>query len=385
MCETFELRYRNDIYFGPNITERALQEILENIKCKRALIVTGRRGAKLSGALDTVLKVLEKLGIENRVADNVLPNPSLTIAEQILDICHEYRPDILIAIGGGSVIDTSKVVSAAYFSNMRIVNIFRGEEPKGKIPLIAINLTHGSGSEADRYAVITDENTKIKKGLANDIFYPTYSIDDPIFTVTLPRNQTAYTSIDALYHCIESASSIMSSPFTRALAIDAMRRIFEYLPRAYIDGSDLEARYWLLYASLLGGICIDNSRTHIVHAVEHSISGIKPDIAHGLGLAVIGHKLIGYVYSKVPEKFIILREFIPDLKLRSEEQRRVEFFLKYIAEQYGIEPKLSSIGLGKDDVKEIVRLTFEGSPHLLALCPYRITMEELEKILLDIV
>ncbi|NPA23948.1 MAG: iron-containing alcohol dehydrogenase, partial [Crenarchaeota archaeon] len=328
---------------------------------------------------------LQDLKIEYDIADYVQPNPSLVIAEQVLEQCHKYRPDSIIAIGGGSVIDTCKVVAAAYFSGMKIIDIFMGSQPRGKIPLIAVNLTHGSGSEADRYAVITDENTKIKKGLASDVFYPTYSIDDPTLTVTLPRSQTAYTSIDAFYHCLESSSSIVSSPFTRTLAVEAMEKILEYLPRAFIDGSDLEARYWLLYASLLGGVCIDNSRTHIVHAVEHAISGLRPEVAHGLGLVIVGPKLIGYIYSKVPEKFLILREFIPDLKLRSDEHRRVEFFLKYIAEQYNIEPRLSSIGLGKDDIREIVRLTFEGSSHLLALCPYSISNEELERILLEIV
>ncbi len=344
MSETFILRYRNDIYFGPNIVENSLRDIVSTLKCRRVLVITGKKSAKISGALDKVLKILQEKSIDYEHVDYVLPNPSLSIAEQVLERCYSYKPETIIAIGGGSVIDTAKVVSAAYFSNMRVIDIFRGEQPKGKIPLIAINLTHGSGTEADRYAVITDESTKIKKGLASEVFYPTYSIDDPTLTITLPKNQTVYTSIDALYHCLESSSSIMSSPFTRTLAIDAMFKIFEYLPRAYIDGSDLEARYWLLYASLLGGICIDNSRTHIVHAVEHAISGLRPDIPHGLGLAVVGPKLIGFVYSKTPEKFLILREFIPDLKLREDEYRRVEFFLKYIAEQYGVEPRLSSIG-----------------------------------------
>jgi len=385
MNESFTLRYRNDIYFGSNILEDSLREVMKVLKCRRVLIITGKKSAKISGALDRTVKVLQELNIDYEHVDYVLPNPSLSIAEQVLDRCISYKPETIIAIGGGSVIDTAKVVSAAYFSNMRIIDIFRGEQPKGKIPLVAVNLTHGSGTEADRYAVITDESTRIKKGLASEVFYPTYSIDDPTLTLTLPRNQTAYTSIDALYHCIESSSSIMSSPFTRVLAVDSMFKIFEYLPRAYIDGSDLEARYWLLYASLLGGICIDNSRTHIVHAVEHAISGLRPDIPHGLGLAVIGPRLIGYVYSKVPDKFLIFREFIPDLKLRSDEHRRVEFFLKYVSEQYGVEPRLSSLGLGKDDIKQIVRLTIESSSHLLALCPCKITEEDIEKILFELV
>ncbi len=383
--EKFILRYRNDIFFGINIIEESLSNIIKFLKPEKALIITGRRSAKVSGALDKVVKILEDLNVSYEVFNEVTANPTVSIAERALDFCKNVKPSLIICIGGGSVIDVSKVVAAAYYSGKSVSELFRGEVSSGKIPLVVINLTHGSGSEADRYAVLTDERSMIKKGIADENFYPTISIDDPELTKTLPRDQTVYTSIDAFYHCLESSTSIATSPFTRVLASQGMKLILQYLPRAYFNGDDIEARYWLMYSALIGGICIDNSRTHIVHAVEHAVSGIKPEIAHGLGLAVLGPKLISYLYMKCPEKFTILKEFIPDLKLRSEEYRRVEYFLKSISEQYGIKTSLSYLGFGKDDIKTIVKITEEASKHLIDLTPCKITYEEIEKILHEMV
>ncbi len=385
MFEKFVVRYRNDIYFGIDILEETLDNAIALMKPRKVIIVMGRRSAKISGALDKVKKILESRNVEYYEYYGITANPTVKIAEDVLNTCLEFKPEVVIAIGGGSVIDVSKTVATAYFSNMRVIDLFRGSCGRGKVSLIAINLTHGSGSEADRYAVLTEEENMLKKGIADENFYPTISIDDPQLTKTLPRDQTVYTSLDAFYHCLESSTSVVSSPFTRRLAVEGMKLILEYLPRAYMDGSDIEARYWLMYAALLGGICIDNSRTHIVHAVEHAISGFKPEIAHGHGLAIVGPKLISYIYSKVPEKFTILREFIPDLKLRGEEYRRVEYFLRSISEQYGIKTTLSSMGIGKDDIKKIVELTEKASHHLLALTPCEVKLEEIERILLELV
>jgi len=385
--EKFTLRYRVDVLFGVDTLSEGLCTFLNQVRPRRVIIVCGRRSARVSGALDVIESKLREQNIEYTIFDKVHANPTITIADELLNLMREFKPDAVIGVGGGSVLDVSKIVSCVYASGGDSVKPYYYSERQltAKIPVLAVNLTHGTGSEVDRFGVLTDEVTKYKKAMGSDLMYPTLSIDDPKLTLTLPKDQTVYTSIDAFYHCVESSSTTLSSPFTRSLASEALTLILRYLYRAYKDGSDLEARYWLLYASMLGGVCLDNSRAHIVHAVEHAISGLKPEIPHGLGLAVVGPKLISYLYSKVPEKFTILQALIPDLKLQPREYRRVEYFLRTFVEQFSIKCSLSELGFGKDDLREIVRLTFEASPHLLNLCPYKITPEELHKVLGELV
>ncbi len=380
--EKFTLRYRNDIVFGIGICEEAFENFVKSKNFKKALIVTGRRSAKISGAFDKIVNVLEKYGIQYEHYSEVSTNPTIRMAEEVSNIAKRSNVDLVIAIGGGSVIDVSKAAALAACSNASVEDLFWGRvDAHCKITLVVVNLTHGSGSEADRYAVLTDEKTCIKRAIVSEYAYPTLSIDDPQLTVTLPKEQTVYTSIDAFYHCLEASSSVYTSPFTRILAETGLKLVVQYLPRAFENGQDLEARYWLMYAALLGGICIDNSRTHIVHAVEHAVSGLRPDIAHGLGLAVLGPKLISYLYSKCPENFKSLKVLIPDLKLRPEEHRRVEHYLSSLVRQYGIECSLSYLKLGKDDIPNIVKLTFDASRHLIDMAPYKISDIELKNIL----
>lgn len=384
--ESFNVRYRNDIAFGVDICRSALESYIRSTAPRRAFLVTGRRSAKVSGAYDVVAKVLEEQGITFDVFDRVSTNPSLSIAEECLEHARRANPDVIIAIGGGSVIDVAKNVALALATGCTISDLFWGRATaRGKVNLVAINLTHGSGTEADRYAVLTDESTCIKRAVVSEYAYPSLSIDDPKFTTTLPRDQTIYTSIDAFYHCLEASSSVFTSPFTRTLAETGLRLIVQHIARAVFDPHDIEARYWLMYAALLGGICIDNSRTHLVHAVEHAISGLRPDIAHGLGLAVVGPRLISFLYSKAPHAFSILRCLIPDLRLRPEEHRRVEHYLTQLVRQFGIECSLTYLKLGKDDIPRIVKLTYEGSPHLLDMAPYKPDEAELKNILEQLV
>ncbi len=385
--EKFTLRYRVDVLFGIDTIRDGVKMFLDHFKPSRVVVVCGRRSARVSGALSVIENILEERKVHYLIFDRVHANPTIGIANELLRTMMSHRPDAVIAVGGGSVLDTSKIVSCVYASGGEDVRpYFYGEKCiKSKLPLLAVNLTHGTGSEVDRFGVLTDELTRHKRAMASDLMYPSLSVDDPKLTVTLPREQTVYTSIDAFYHCVESSSTTLSSRFTRTLASEAMTLIVENLHRAYRNGEDIEARYWLLYASMLGGICLDNSRAHIVHAVEHAISGLRPDIPHGLGLAVVGPKLISYLYSKVPEKFTVLQTLIPDLRLQPREHRRIEYFLKAFVEQFGIKCNLSELGFGRDDLRDIVRLTFEASPHLLNLCPYKISPEELAALLEELV
>ncbi len=383
--ESFVFRYRTEVHFGVNSIDR-IDVALSQIRQSRALIVTGARSAKVSGALDKVIDALSRAGVSYELFSGIRQNPTVDQVEEGVELCRSVRPDVLIAIGGGSVIDACKAMSAVYCSETDVLKVFYGEsEIRCSKPVIAVNLTHGTGSEVDRFAVLTDPRSRIKRPIVSDHLYPRFSIDDPRLTVTLPRDHTVYTSIDALYHALESSSSVHSSPLTRHLSRQVVELITRYLRRAYERGDDIEARYWLLYASMVAGVCIDNSRAHIAHAVEHAVSGMRPDVPHGLGLAVVGPALMELTFRARPENlFEVLSHVIPDLRCRPEDSRRVRQFLEDLARQFGVEPRLSTLKMGRDDVDEIVSLTYRASSRILEHAPLKVTPEILRSALEEI-
>jgi len=180
----FTLRYASTtLYFGAN----AIEKVKDSIKhYSKALIVMGRTSARASGALSDVEKVLRDLGISYTVYDKVSPNPWASQAEEAAQIAWSEGVDLIIAIGGGSPIDAAKVASVIALSGGRVKDYASSaRKPVRSLPLLAVNLTHGTGTEVDRYAVVTLDDTKEKHGLS--IKYPEISVDDPRYTLTLDR------------------------------------------------------------------------------------------------------------------------------------------------------------------------------------------------------
>ena len=167
----------------------------------------------------------------------------------------------MLAIGGGSPIDAGKS-AAVLLANpgKTAAELYEFKfTPAGAVPIIAVNLTHGTGTEADRFAVATILEKEYKPAIAYDCIYPTWSIDDPALMTGLSREQTRFVSIDAVNHCIEAATGKAASAFSVSLAREAIALVAQYLPIAEKNPADLEARYYLLYASMLAGVCFDNA------------------------------------------------------------------------------------------------------------------------------
>ena len=187
--------------------------------------------------------------------------------------------------------------------------------PESAVPIVAINLTHGTGSEANRFAVATVVKKDFKPAIAYDCIYPTYSIDDPKVCTKLSLKQTLYTSIDAINHVVEASTSKVASPYAISLAKETIRLVAKYLPLAAKNPEDLEARYFLMYAALLGGICFDNGLLHYTHALEHPLSAVKHDLSHGLGLAIARNIVLNHngnisVFSK--DNYTVFKVILPN-------------------------------------------------------------------------
>lgn len=348
---SFVLRYAGvELHFGVNTIVRLADWLKRH---ERVLLATGRRSAKESGALDDVLRIASECGAAHEIFSEVTPNPWASQADKMAERAWSVGAEAIVAIGGGSVIDAAKVAAMVAASGGRAADYVYGRRrARGCLPVYAVNLTHGTGTEVDRYSVLTIDETREKRGMVS--IYPTVSIDDPRYTVTLPRDQTIYVSLDAFYHAYESATQPNSPPFVELLSVESIGLLREWLPRAVESPGSLEARYWLLYASMLAGIAIDVAGTHVNHLLEHELSGINPKLAHGCGLALLGPRVAYYTHRIAPHASArVLRPLDPSIKPVPEDAEKAMRAVAEFQRSVGFVERLSDYGLTEGDLPRI--------------------------------
>lgn len=382
--DRFTLRYgKTLLYFGPN-SITSLRERLSGIR--RAYLVTSRNAAKISGALSEIESYLTQNRVEYGIFNEVVANPTASLVDTIAEKIWRFGADVIIAIGGGSVIDSAKIASVIAVCGGRTPEYLkRARDVCGALELIAVNLTHGTGSEINRIAVATIDETREKVSIASDYLYPLIAIDDPRYLITLPKNQTIYTAIDAFYHALEASTSRASSPFTRTLCEAVVQLIVRWLPIAVKKPYDIEARYWLLYASTLAGIAVDNSRTHLIHAIEHVLSGLEPSLAHGSGLASIGPAAIKLLYRHVPEVLYELLKHL-DSSLNpdpSDAEKAAEAVRKFQME-VGFREYLTDYGFTAEMAERVSEMAFKSMAYLLELSPIDVNRDLLKRLYLEV-
>lgn len=376
----FRLKYEGTtLYFGERALERA-SWFFDGVS--RVGIITGKQSARVSGALDDVLRLLDERKIEHVLFDEVTPNPWLSQALKASELLWRESVDAVVAIGGGSVIDTAKIASVLAVSGSKFEFLLRGAKPKRRLPLMAINLTHGTGTEIDRYAVTTVDETREKHGLS--VAYPDVSVDDPRYTLTLDERQTVYTSLDAFYHAYESATATTSYPLVESLAYESASLIVDRLPRLVANLKDISLRANLLYASMLAGMCIDMSSTHVVHGIEHVLSGLEPRLAHGAGLAMLGPRAVYYTHKAVPEASArILRVINPYVRPTPDDAERAMKTVKAFQERVGFKERLSDYGFTEKDADRVAQHLLQRLKYMVEETPFPVTEEVVKDIFLS--
>ena len=388
--EVREIRCRTIAYLGVGAINKIV-EILGDLKKKgisKVIVVRGRGSYKKTGAWDVVKKAFNVNKIDYVLYDKVTPNPTVDSVDEATALAREFRAQAVIAIGGGSPIDTGKSVAILMENpkyDARQLYEYKFT-PERAAPIVAINLTHGTGSEVNRFAVVSLPEKDYKPAIAYDCIYPLYAIDDPALMTKLSPEQTKFVSIDAVNHVIEAATSKVASPYTILLAQETIRLVDEWLPKAMQDPDDLEARYYLLYASMIGGIAFDNGMLHLTHALEHPLSGVKPELTHGLGLAMILPAVVEVSYPAVPKIFAdILTAIVPGLKGVPEEASKAAAGVEKWLVSMGTKEKLSDEGFKEEDIMHLVNLA-QNTPSLgllLSLAPIEVDDKVIEKIYRD--
>jgi alcohol dehydrogenase class IV len=256
---------------------------------------------------ETVLSVLESAGLETVVYTDVRPDPTVENIEAAHALWTDHDCDVIVTLGGGSSIDTGKGVGtlAANDGEIREFAVDRaGYEgvPNPTPPLIAVNTTAGTGSEATRSIVVSDEATATKFLIVSGNVVPDVAIEDPELTVSLPRSHTAFTGIDALTHAIEAYVSVKSYSVPDGFAEQAMVRIARSLPVAWANGDDLDARADMLVGQLQAGQAFTNASVALVHGMARPL-GAQLHVPHGLANALILPYVTEFSAMAAPEKY----------------------------------------------------------------------------------
>ncbi|MDE5833227.1 MAG: iron-containing alcohol dehydrogenase, partial [Desulfovibrio sp.] len=298
--EIKEIRVRTSVFLGAGAIGK-LDFIAGKLKERgigTVLCVTGGRAYKKTGAWSRLQDACAKQGLKIVLYDKVTPNPTTTSVDEAAALGAKEGASAVIAIGGGSPIDAGKSAAVLLANPGKTADeLYTGKfSPEKAAPIVVVNLTHGTGSEVNRFAVATIPGDNYKPAIAFDCLYPLYSIDDPVLMASLPPNQTRYVSIDAVNHSIEAATAITANPLSIELAQNCIAIVARWLPKAIARPDDLRARYFLAYAALIAGVSFDNGLLHITHALEHPLSAVKPELAHGLGLSMILPAVIEKIY-----------------------------------------------------------------------------------------
>ncbi|MCL2357577.1 MAG: iron-containing alcohol dehydrogenase [Defluviitaleaceae bacterium] len=375
------------VFFGVGAIEK-MDFIAGELKARgvgSVLVMTGKAAYASTGAWDYVTKALDAQGIKYTLFNKVQPNPETQQVDEAVKIGRDAGAKAVIAIGGGSPIDAGKSAAILLeYPDKTCQDLYEMKfAAERAVPVIAINLTHGTGTEANRFAVVTIPEKNYKPAIACDCIYPLYSIDDPALMTGLPANQTRYVTVDAVNHVVEAVSTTLNNPFSITLGKEVMTLAAKYLPAALKDPKDLEARYFLTYAAMIAGTSFDNGLLHFTHALEHPLSGVKTDLAHGLGLAILLPAVIREIY---PAKSAIMAEvlapIVPGLKGDASEAEKAAAGVYEWLKSAGLPEKLGDIGFKKDDVPKLVALAFEtpGLEGLLNCAPVASGKDAVERI-----
>ena len=381
--EVREIRTRTAVYFGCGAINK-IYDIAKDFSSKgldKVIVMSGRNAYKATGAWDVVEKALRENGISYVNYDGVTPNPTSTAVNEAAKLARDFGAKAVIAIGGGSPTDAGKSVAILLeYTDKDANDIYEFKfTPEKAAPIVAINLTHGTGTETNRFAVVTLPEKDYKPAIAYDCIYPTYAIDDPELMVKLSPKQTRYVSIDAVNHVVEAATSKVASPYTVTLAREVITLVAKYLPKAIENPEDLEARYFLAYAALMGGVCFDNGLLHYTHALEHPLSAVKHELSHGLGLAILLPAVVKNIFSAKAETLkYILEPIAGRVNSADEAENGVYEWLKSV----GVPSKLKDEGFTDADIPKLVNLAFTtpSLDGLLSIAPTVATKESVEEI-----
>ncbi|SFL50203.1 iron-containing alcohol dehydrogenase [Salibacterium qingdaonense] len=278
---------------------------VQNLGAGKVLLVTGP-GLYKAGSVRPVTDKLKEAGVDVVIFSDIEPNPPVRLIEKGANLYKQEECDGLVAVGGGSPMDTAKAIGVEVTHEGSVLDY---EDAEGKKslehripPLVTVPTTAGTGSEVTQWAVITDEDRRIKFNTGGPLIAPHLTIIDPELHISMPPHVTAMTGIDVISHAVECYTMKFAQPVTDAVALLAMEYAAKYIRRAYADGTDLEARYGMSQAAMLAGLAYGSESAGAAHAMSQTLGGLVP-VAHGQCVAAMMGPVMEYNWKAVPERF----------------------------------------------------------------------------------
>lgn len=374
----FSLHIPTRLLFGCGEIKKLATEKLPG---KKALIViSAGTSMKKYGYLDKVIELLKDNDTEAVVFDKILPNPIKGHVMEAAALCRAEQCDFVIGLGGGSSIDSAKAIAVMACNEGDYWDYVIGGSGKGRpaakaLPIIAIPTTAGTGTEADPWTVITNEEKQEKIGFGNQHTFPGLSIVDPELMVSIPPHLTAYQGFDAFFHAAEGFIANCATPISDLYALEAIRLLYKYLPVAVKDGKNLKARAKVAWASTLAGLVESTSSCTSEHSLEHAMSAYYPALPHGAGLIAISEAYFETFRNDCMKRYMKMAEIMTQQK----SNRPSDFMDALIRMQKECEVyqlKLSDWGLKEEDLPKMVQNARETMGGLFMFDPRPLTDEE---------
>ncbi|MCE5262749.1 MAG: iron-containing alcohol dehydrogenase [Deltaproteobacteria bacterium] len=349
----------------------------------RSVLIVSDPGIEAAGILERAASILSAAGLDSAAFSKVQSDPAFDSAEASIAFAQEYRPDVVVGIGGGSSLDIAKL-TAALLTNPGPIDRYVGMEliEGAGVPLILIPTTAGTGSEVTSICVLSDTVNQVKKGIVSRHLFARMVLLDPELTVGLPPRITAMTGMDALVHAIESYTGKRATPFTDALNIGAIRIIAANLRRAFDHGTDRKAREQMLQASCMAGMAFSNTQNALDHALALAVGG-RFHLPHGLLTAMMMPRVMKFNLEAASAKFVKIAEAfgaetqgVPEREGATLAVAAVRSLLGHL----GISTKLSAYGIPAEAFPAIAKATV-GAVRLISNNPRDVSEEEVIALL----
>ena len=342
---------------------------------KKVLIVTGRSSTKKSGLLDKTVNLLTEANIECEIFDKVEQNPLTTTVYEGVDVIKETGCDVILGLGGGSIMDAAKSIAFSAKNSGDISEyIFGIKQGSEALPIILVPTTCGTGSEGNCFSVLTNPETKDKKSLRTNSIIAKASIIDPELMITMPKNILASVGFDALAHNMEAYVSKIGQPLTDMKALYGIKLLAQNLIKVYNDPTDLEAWESVSLASTLGGMVIGVVGVTAPHGMEHPASGLY-DIVHGKGLAALTPVIVEKSWESNVEKYSDISKLLGGTG--AEDCADV---IRIFLEKINLKVTLGELGIEKKDVQWMAENCMKVSKPSIVNHPREFNLEEIKDI-----
>ena len=352
---TYQVKIPSCSYGGEGSIEK-IKEIIAKEKSQK-VVVFSDEGIKATGLLDILTKQLDETGVQYHVFTDCKPEPSYLQVEAVVDMVQGQECDLIIGLGGGSVMDAAKLASVLKGAPYTIKDLLNDPtQAEEKVKTVMIPTTCGTGSEATCNAIVAIPEEKSKKGIVNDNMIPDYVILDAQMIAKLPKAIVAATGVDALAHVVECFTSKKATPFSDCYALEGAKLIFANIREAYNNPDNMDAKNKMLIGAYYGGIAITGSGTTAVHALSYPLGG-KFHIAHGVSNAILFAHVMKFNKDACAERLAVLCDAINPAYAEKTVEEKADYVINQIADIVkvtNIPTDLTQYGVTMDDLDFLV-------------------------------